>query len=272
MPHIIEGQVALITGGGRGIGRATAEMLAAAGALVAVSARSPHQLRATTEALHAMDAEAIGVVADVAVADDVRRLVDQVVEVFGTIDILVNNAGSLPPIGMAWEVDADEWAYNIGVNLVGAYRLCHAVVPLMIEEGGGRIINVSTGAARRVNPGWSAYAAAKAGLDQFTRVLAAEVAPHGICVNAIYPGVTDTRMQADIRTLSPEQFPNVERYRQLHAEGRLRDPREPAELIFWLCTSAAQDVTGEVFDINEASVRERVARDLNRPLLPGPER
>ncbi|MFN8485074.1 MAG: SDR family oxidoreductase [Anaerolineae bacterium] len=272
MPHSVAGQIALITGGGRGIGRATAEMLAAAGASVAVSARSSHQVHATTEALQALGADAIGIVADVAVADDVRRLVDQVIEVFGTVDILVNNAGTLAPIGMAWEVDPDEWAYNIGTNLVGAYRLCHAVVPLMIEEGGGRIINVSTGAARRVNPGWSAYAAAKAGLDQFTRVLAAEVAPHGICVNAIYPGVTDTRMQADIRTLSPEQFPNVDRYRQLHAEGRLRDPREPAELIFWLCTSAAQDVTGEVFDINEASVRERVARDLNRPLLPGPER
>ncbi len=272
MPHTLAGKMALVTGGGRGIGRAVAEELARHGVSVVVTARSPHEVHAATESLRALGADALGVVADVALADDVRALVERAVDRYGTIDILVNNAGVLMPVGMAWEVDPDEWAYTVAVNLVGAFRLCHAVLPLMIEEGAGRIINVSTGAARSVMPGWSAYSASKAGLDHFTRVLAVEAQPHGVAVNAVYPGITDTRMQEDIRALGAEQFPSVERFRERHAQGQIRDPREPAELIFWLCTSQAHDVTGQVLDINDLAVRERVAHDLGRPLLPGPER
>ena len=271
MPQTLAGQVALITGAGRGIGRAVAETLARAGVCVVAAARSAHEVQATVERLRELDAEALGVACDVALAEDVRRLVDQTVDQFGTVDILVNNAGLLQPVGMTWEVEPDDWVYAVHVNLIAPFRLCQAVLPLMIEEGGGRIVNVSTGAARRAVTGWSAYGASKAGLDHLTRVLAAEAAPHGVTVNAVYPGVTDTRMQADIRALTAEQFPSVDSYRQRHAQGELRDPREPAELIFWLCTSAARDVTGQVLDINDPAVRARVARDLGRPPLPGPE-
>lgn len=274
MPHTLAGQTALITGGGRGIGRAIAEALAPYGVNLVITARSAREVHDTTAVLRALGADALGVTADVAVADDVRSLVDQAVDEFGTVDILINNAGLLQPVGMAWELDPEEWAYNIHVNLIGAYRLCHAVLPLMIEEGAGRIINVSSGAARATSatPGWSAYGAAKAGLDHFTRILAVEVAPHGIRVNSMYPGITDTRMQADIRNMTAEQFPPVERFRNNHAEGQLRDPREPAEVIFWLCTSTASDVTGQVLDISDPAVRQRVARDLGRPELPGNQR
>lgn len=272
MPHTLAGQVALITGAGRGIGRAVAEMLARAGVCVVAAARSAHEVQATVERLRELEAEALGVACDIALAEDVRHLVDQAVDQFGTIDIVINNAGLLQPVGMAWDVEPDEWVYAVHVNLVAPFRVCHAVLPLMIEEGGGRIINVSTGAARYVVPGWSAYGSSKAGLDHLTRILAAEVQPHGVTVNAVHPGVTDTRMQADIRRLSEEQFPSVEHFRQRHAGGELRDPAEPAELIFWLCTAAARDVTGQILDINDAAVRDRVARDLGRPPLPGPDR
>ena len=272
MPHTLAGQTALITGGGRGIGRAVAEELARHGVNVVVTARSGREVHDTARALNALGANALGIVADIAMPDDVRKVVEEAVDEFGTIDILVNNAAMLQPVGLAWEVDADEWAYTIHVNLIGVYRLCHAILPLMIEEGAGRIINVSSGAARPTSTtvGWTAYSSSKAALDQFTRILAVEAQPHGISVNAVYPGVTDTRMQADIRGLTPDQFPSVGRFQGFHERGELRDPREPAELVFWLCTSAARDVTGQILDINDLAVRERVARDLGRPLLPGP--
>jgi 3-oxoacyl-[acyl-carrier protein] reductase len=268
----LSGQTALITGGGRGIGRAVAEMLAQAGAAVVVSARSADEVNAVVHHLHATGGDALGVVADVAVPEDISRLVDAAVEMYGTVNILVNNAGVIQPIGMVWEVDPEEWARGITVNLVGAFRLCHAVLPLMIEEGAGRIINVSSGAARGVTLGWSAYASAKAGLDHFTRILAGECQPHGVCVNAVHPGSTNTRMQSDIRGVPDRQMPAVGRFRQMHTLGNLRDPREPAELILWLCTSAARDVNGAILDIADPDLRERIARDLGRPLLPGPER
>ncbi|MCW5881264.1 MAG: SDR family oxidoreductase [Anaerolineae bacterium] len=272
MPHTLAGQTALITGGGRGIGRAVAHDLAAYGATVVLAARSAHEVNAAAEDLRLRGATAWGLVCDVANPEDVRALVERVVEECGTVDILINNAGILSPMGMTWDVDPEEWAYNIHVNLVGVFRMTHAVLPLMIEEGGGRIINVSTGAARSVTPGWSAYGAAKAGLDHFTRILAAEVHPHGVRVNAVYPGATDTQMQADIRRTSDEQFPAAQTFRRRHAEGQLRDPREPAELIVWLCTSHARDLSGQILDINDPAVRERVAHDLGRPRLPDPSR
>lgn len=267
MPHTLAGQTALITGGGRGIGRAVADELATHGATVVLAARSAAEVHVAAEDLRLRGAVAWDLVCDVANPEDVRALVERVVDECGSVDILINNAGILSPMGMTWEVDPEEWAYNIHVNLVGAFRVTHAVLPLMIEEGGGRIINVSTSAARSAIPGWSAYSAAKAGLDHFTRVLAAEVHPHGVRVNAVYPGATDTRMQAEIRGASDEQFPNAEGFRRRHAEGQLRDPREPAELIFWLCTSHARDLSGQILDIADPIVRERVAHDLGRPLL-----
>lgn len=272
MLHSLAGQTALITGAGRGIGRAVAEALARHDVTVVLAARSAHEVHAAAEALRLQGATAWGLACDVANSEDVRSLVERVVDECGSVDILVNNAGILTPIGMTWDVDPDEWAYDIHVNLIGAFRVSHAVLPLMIEEGGGRIINVSTDAARGVTPGWSAHSAAKAGLDHFTRVLAAEVQPHGITVHAVYPGATDTRMQAEIRGASDEQFPGAEGFRRRHAGGQLRDPREPAELILWLCTGHARDLSGQIVDINDPTIRARVARDLGRPLLPDPSR
>lgn len=272
MPHTLAGQTALITGGARGVGRAVAEELVRHGVCVVIAARNAREVHEAVAALRAQGADALGVVADVAVADDVRQLVDQAVDAYGTIDILVNNAALVSPLGMTWEVDPEDWAYTIHVNLIGAFRLCHAVLPLMIEEGAGRIINISSGAAKSSTPGWSAYATAKAGLDQFTRILAIEAQPHGVCVNAVYPGLVDTRMQADLRAQSADQFPTVERFRTHQAQGRLRNPSEPAELILWLCSSLARDVTGQIVDIGDPTIRERVARDLGRPLLPGHDR
>src|SRR5215203_6824796 len=165
----LQGQVAIITGGGRGIGKSAAEELAALGATVVVTARSKDQVEGVAAALRAQGASAIGMVADVADATQIERLTSAVLDEYGRVDILVNNAGIIWPVKDVVETDAEAWTYNIQVNLFGPFYLVRKLLPLMIQQKYGRIVNVSSGAA--INPivGASAYSTAKAGMDMFTR-------------------------------------------------------------------------------------------------------
>jgi len=267
MPHTLAGQTALITGGGRGIGRAVAHDLAAYGATVVLAARSAHEVNAAAEDLRLRGATAWGLVCDVANPEDVRALVERVVEECGTVDILINNAGILSPMGMTWDVDPEEWAYNIHVNLVGVFRMTHAVLPLMIEEGGGRIINVSTGAARSVTPGWSAYGAAKAGLDHFTRILAAEVHPHGVRVNAVAPGYIAT---SGLDTYPPEFIEQARKLTRKVPLQRFGIDAEVSAAIVFLLSPAASFITGSVIRVDGGVPNARPtwplpAHDKSRP-------
>jgi len=269
MRTFLAGKVALVTGGGRGIGAATALALARAGADVALTARTEGEIQRTAEEVQQLGRQAIAVAADVSQPEAVQHVVNETLTRFQRIDFLINNAGIIHPVGKVWEVDPETWRYNVAVNLVGVFLTTHAVLPHMLEQGNGRIINVSTGAARSVVPGWSAYCAAKAGVEHFTRVVAAELEGSGVTINAMLPGIVDTEMQAQIRQADPRRFPELPRFRMYKQFGMLRDPSEPAQMILWMCSPATEGMNGETLYLDDEDVRRRIARDLGTPMLPG---
>jgi 3-oxoacyl-[acyl-carrier protein] reductase len=273
---VLENKVAIVTGGGRGIGRATTLALAEAGAAVVVVARSTRTIEAVATEIRARGGQALAIPADVSDPAAVDLMVLQTLRASGRIDILINNAGVLAPIGMTWEVPPLIWQRNVNVNLGGVFLCTHAVLPHMLNQepqGGlrGKIINVSSGAANHVVPGWSAYCAAKAGVDQFTRVLAAEVEPYGITVNSAYPGVVDTPMQAEFRHTSPDHFPERQRFERHDQIGQLRPPEEVARFLLWLASPFTDAMTGQIVRIDDAAVRQRIAQDLGEAPLAGRE-
>lgn len=263
---LLAGQVAIVTGGGRGIGRATALEFARAGADVVVAARTHRQVEETAEEITALGRRGLAVVADVSQAEDVERVVDSTLEVFDRIDILVNNAGIIQPIDWVVETSVEDWRYSIDVNLTSVFLCSRAVLPGMMARESGKIINVSTGSAVSVVPTWSAYAAAKAGVDHLTRVLAAEMRPYKIQVNAVYPGLVDTKLAEKIRISPVTEAVSAEtsgRFLSYQAgKGILRSPDEPAELILWLASRHADDVTGQILNIDDDAVQKRVERAL----------
>ena len=196
--HGVSGRVALVTGGSRGIGRSISEQLAAAGARVAVNYRSDHDAAASTVgAIQSAGGTAAAFAADVSVDDEVERLVQDVTEELGPVDLLVNNAGIFDYAGHQ-ETTAELWRQTIDVNLTSAFLVSGAVKDGMIERGYGRIVNVASIAALRPRPKSIAYAASKAGMIGLTRSLAEAVAPDGVRVNAVAPGLIKTDILTDV--------------------------------------------------------------------------
>jgi NAD(P)-dependent dehydrogenase (short-subunit alcohol dehydrogenase family) len=207
----LEGQVALVTGGGRGIGARIARELAAAGMRVAVSARTRAQVEETASAVGG-----VALVADVSRREDVDRMVAETERELGAIDVLVNNAG----IGLweerAWEAEPEEWWHVFEVNVLGVYLCCRAALPAMIERRRGRIVNVGSGAAYLPASTNSAYSASKAALWRFGEVLARQLEPDGIPVFTISPGLVRTalnegRWPDDAPWTPPELAPRLVR-------------------------------------------------------------
>ncbi len=195
----LEGRVALITGGGRGIGRAIARAYAAEGARLALAARTGAELEETAALVREESgAEAITLVADVSDGEQVQRAVAQTLERFGAIDVLVNNAGNIGPVNAAWNCDPEEWARTISIHLMGVFYGCHAVLPHMLERKEGRIVNMSGVGG----PNTTAYDAAKTAIVNFTENLALELQDTAVTVNAISPGSINTRMWEETRDLS----------------------------------------------------------------------
>lgn len=194
-------KVAVVTGGGRGIGRAIALAFAREGADLCVIARTQSQVETVAGEVRAMGRCAAAVAADVTDPAQVERIAAQVKETFGRVDVLVNNAGGGIERRAVLESDPGLWVKDVTVNLVGAYLVARALLPLMIDAGGGRIINVGSGMGHQAGAGQSAYRAGKAGLWMLTRCLAEEVWQYGIDVNELIPGpvatsATQGRMQA----------------------------------------------------------------------------
>jgi NAD(P)-dependent dehydrogenase (short-subunit alcohol dehydrogenase family) len=252
----LQGKVALVTGGGRGIGRSTALALARSGCKVIVVARGQLQIEAVAQEIRDSGGDALAVTGDIAREDDVKRIFDQT----GPVDIVVNNAGIIGPIAPVADADLAGWMQNIDVNLNGVFLTCRFALPSMLERGWGRIVNVSSGAARGTTYGWSAYSAAKAGVEALTGVLAREVANHGVRVNAVRPGIVDTEMQVEIRGSDAEHFSpeNVERFRGYKERGLLRNPDDPARLILWLLSPEADDINGETLAIDDPEVAAKI--------------
>jgi NAD(P)-dependent dehydrogenase (short-subunit alcohol dehydrogenase family) len=244
----LRGQVAIVTGGGRGLGRATAFALARAGAHVGVVARSEEELAETVRGVREAGGEALAVVADISDASCVERMARQVERTLGPPDLLVNNAGTVGPLGPMWEADAGDWWDSVEVNLRGPYLCSHAVLPGMIARRHGRIINVSTGAATVAIAHMGAYVVAKTALMRFTENLAAELIDSGVRVFAISPGTVRTAM-AEYVLESEAGKKWLPWFRKLF-DRRLDVPAEKAaQLVVQLAAGRADPLSGRLIDI-----------------------
>jgi 3-oxoacyl-[acyl-carrier protein] reductase len=265
----LKGKVAIVTGAGRdrGFGRAIAVTLAQDGANVVVADISQEfkeypgygvgdlqGLEETARRVREAGGQALPIVADVTDKAAVEAMVAKALENFGRIDILVNNAGGSPGVNLAALMEEDAWNKTMAINLTGTFLCSQAVVRHMAERGGGKVVNMASEAALRGGIGQSAYAAAKAGIVAFTRVLAKEVAQHKIHVNAIGPGVMDTELQR--WGWRVKSFVYNRPYEQVVEEetkripiGRLGTPEDVANLVAFLSSSQSDFITGEVIYI-----------------------
>ena len=247
------GRVALVTGGGRGIGAATARLLAREGAAVAVAARSEKEVAAVAREISEGGGTALPLILDVSDEDSVASTFETIGAEFGPVTILVNNAGTpgvpLPVAAMK----PSAWRRVFEVNVTGAFLCAREVLPMMAAASWGRIVNVSSAAARHPLAGMAAYSASKAALDQLTRVLALEGEPHNIVTTGVYPGVIDTRMQQESRSYGPELI-GAQLHRMFHGYrdfGLLRTPEEVADLVSYLCTPAANRLNGHIVRLEQ---------------------
>lgn len=247
---MLTGQTALVTGGSRGIGFAVAQELLAAGASVMITART-----GVEEAVAELGAGAAGIVCDVADYGQAEKAVAATVERFGGLSLLINNAGVIDPIGPLADSDPASWAQNIQINLNGVYNMARAALPGMIAAGGGAIVNVSSGAAHRPLDGWSAYCSGKAGVAMLTRALHLETNGQGIRTFGFAPGTVDTGMQVKIRASGINQISQIPR-------ENLGGVQPPAQIIAYLCSDQAADLSGEELAISDNTLRERAGLKL----------
>jgi NAD(P)-dependent dehydrogenase (short-subunit alcohol dehydrogenase family) len=253
---LLEGKTIVITGAGRGIGRAIARSFATEGAAVVLTARSEPELREATAEIAEFGGRATSVTADVSREADCEKIVREARRVFGGIQILVNNAGILGPVRPVEKVDPREWDRVIAVNLRGSFLLSRLVLPEMYEAGSGNILNIVSVAGKSAFPLNSAYAASKAGLMGLTRTLAAEAAPKGVRVNALSPGpVQETRMSHELGKHLAEYF-QVDKdtlYRDMLAkvlQGRPQTVNEIAAAALFLVSDAASAITGQILNVD----------------------
>jgi 3-oxoacyl-[acyl-carrier protein] reductase len=243
----LKGKVVFVTGASSGIGAATARLFASLGARVAIGFH--HNKKGALELMESITAAggtAVAAVGDFRKVSEIRAVIDQVVKEFGPIDVLVNNAGSLVKRAPIRELTEELWNDVISLNLKSAVFASKAVAPSMIERRTGAIVNVVSIAAHNGGGlGAGTYATAKAGLISFTKSLAKELAPHGIRVNAVSPGVIDTPFHEVFST--PEMMATFVKAIPL---GRVGTPQEVASVIAFLASDAAGYVVGETIEIN----------------------
>jgi 3-oxoacyl-[acyl-carrier protein] reductase len=241
----LQGQVALVTGAARGIGRAVAHAFAREKAHVVLNDRSPDEgLARVAEELTGYGIRTMAVIADVGRFDRVQEMMAQVDRDFGRLDILVNNAGVIRR-GTIETVTEEEWDEVIRVNLKGTFNCCKAASGMMIRQGSGKIVNISSVAGKTGDitsaPG---YGPSKAGVDALTRTLARQLAPHGIHVNGVAPHAIETEMSA--------QWSEEKRRAVIEAIPlkRLGTPEDVAEAVLFLASDRAAFITGEILDVN----------------------
>jgi len=239
----LEGQVAIVTGAGKGIGRACALVLAQAGADVALAARTLSDLEAVAAEIQALGRRAICVPTDVAREADLDALVARTVAELGKVNLLVNNAGGAGPNDPR-KMKGDAFSQVLAWNVTPAYLMIQKTAKAMREAGGGAVVNISSVAARYAQKHFSAYGAAKAALNQMTRNLAQDYAPH-IRINAIEPGTIETDALAPF--LTPDRRERLEATTPM---GRLGQPEDIAAAALFLCSPAAAWITGKVLGVD----------------------
>jgi NAD(P)-dependent dehydrogenase (short-subunit alcohol dehydrogenase family) len=247
----LTGQVAIITGGGRGIGRAMALALAQAGAAVAVVARTGDQVAETVRLIEEAKGRAAAFRADVTDQEAVERMVADVERQLGSIDLLVSNAGHGGEIGAMWEVDPDEWWRCMDVNLRGPFLCARAVLPGMIARRRGRIVNTASHTGLILWPGSGAYGISKTAVIRFSEHLAAETQEHGIRVFAIHPGGVKTAMTASqFRSDAARKwFPEIYAYVATDPEGQ--PPELAANLVLYLASGKADILSGCYISVDD---------------------
>ena len=251
MSSELKGKVALVTGASRGLGEGAARALAEAGAAVMLVARDGALAGKVAHDIEAGGGRAAAVACDVADYAAVEKLVAETRTRLGGLDLLVNNAGVIEPIAEIATSDPAAWAQNITINLVGAYNAVRAVLPGMLSGGGGRIVNISSGAAYRPLEGWSAYCAGKAGLAMLTRAIALETEGAGIRVFGFSPGTIDTEMQVKIRASGMNVISQIPR-------GELSPVAHAVRGLVYLCTTASDDLVGQDVSMRDDTFRGRI--------------
>lgn len=239
---LLSGKVAVVTGSGRGIGRAIAIAYAAEGADLVLAARSAAELEAVAAEARALGRRAIAVRTDVTRRGAVEDLAGAVRTAFGRLDILVNNAGGGLEHKGILDSDPDLWVEDVTVNCVSAYLVSRALLPLMVESGGGRVINVGSGMGHRPTANGCAYHVGKAGLWMFTRCLAEEVWQHNITVNELIPGPVATRLTA---SSGPPPYSDSE---------VMKEPEDVAPLALYLATQPDHGPTAQSFSLTRRSI------------------
>ena len=235
-------QVAVVTGGGRGIGRAVALAFARQGAQVAVMARTASQLDEVVASIQAEGGQGLAIPCDVTDPAAVEQAMDEVVRHWGKLTLLVNNAGGALVRKKLWETEPELWRTSIEVNLLGTFHCCRYAVPHMIRSGGGKIINVGSGVGHEPRPGNSAYCSAKAGVWMLTRCLALELWEHQIEVNEVVPGPVYTDLTAEI-------FDPTGKTPPLAPSERVKTPEDCVELFLFLASCPPGGPTGQSFSL-----------------------
>ncbi|MBA7615175.1 3-oxoacyl-[acyl-carrier-protein] reductase FabG [subsurface metagenome] len=269
--YSVDGKVAIVTGSGRGIGKAIALTLAEAGADTILVARTKEQIDATAEEIRKMGRKVLSLPTDVTEQDQVRKVVDETVAHFGRIDILCNNAGiymNKPIINVPGEklrgqagyeageevLTLEDWHKVIKTNLTSAFLFAQAVGPHMMKQKKGKVINTSSTAADEGLPGLAAYSASKAGLSTFTRCLASEWGPFNINVNAVAPGMIRTDMIAH----HLKDAKRREAILGIIPLGRVAEPRDVALLVLFLASEASDYITGQILTVDGGSMGQGI--------------
>lgn len=234
-------KVVIVTGAGHGIGRALAERFAAVGSSVAVNDVDADRAKATVTAIEEAGGTAMAVPTDVADSSSVATMIDAVMAEHGRIDVVVNNAGLVSPMLHFFEADEAWWRRIIDVNLTGHFLVSHPAARIMAKQGGGSIINMSSGGATRAHRSFTAYDATKGGIEALTRAMALDLGPYNIRVNALMPGSIDTSgLDLEERKLRGENVPL----------GRIGEPFDMTGAALFLASDDAAYITGDVIKID----------------------
>ncbi|NNG03419.1 MAG: SDR family oxidoreductase [Inquilinus sp.] len=247
----LHGKAAIVTGASRGIGAATARELAGRGAAMLLTARSTEALTALAREIRGAGGTAEALRCDVTAYADVAAAVERCRSAFGRLDILVNNAGVIDPIARLADSDPAEWDRVVDINLKGVYHGLRAAIPVMQAQGGGVIVNISSGAASGALEGWSHYCATKAAVLSLTRCADKEYREHGIRVVGLSPGTVATEMQVAIKASG------INPVSQLDPSVHI-PPEWAAKAVAWLCTEEAVDLSGVDFSLKDEAGRRRV--------------
>jgi NAD(P)-dependent dehydrogenase (short-subunit alcohol dehydrogenase family) len=252
-------QTIIVTGASRGLGAATARIAARMETNVVLTARSEQGLKTVAQQIEEAGGRAFIVVGDLTQAADCQHIVAEAIRAFSQVDGVVNNAAVLTPIAPIAAADPDAWSKNLAVNVLGPFMLAQAALPYL-RRSNGRVINVSTGAAVSVVPGWSAYSVSKAALNHLTRALAEE--EPAITTIAVRPGVVDTDMQAIIRRQGANGMPPevYARFVNYHEEGDLLPPEVPGCALAVLALHAPKEWSGTFLSWDNEEVQSLVRR------------